>query len=253
MPSSGCYLWETNNQFDAIGLSLTAHHFCICQNLNLYFRYCRFPGFAEMNLPDDLYQLGVDEMVETTSEKNQSTIADYVGDMNAVESHIEEALDRQLDMFPDQPKAAAAVQEFHDMVKAQRDHVQSVLDGLPKESPTNAVKDLGSSLLGKAAGMLDKIRTESQSKALRDDYVAFNLAAVSYAMLYTTADALGNRQVADMSEKHLRGYAAAIQKINHLIPEVVIHELIKDGHGADTGAAAKAREVIDNAWKQTSK
>ena len=111
VPSSGCYLWETNNQFDAIGLSLTAHHFCICQNLNLYFRYCRFPGFAEMNLPDDLYQLGVDEMVETTSEKNQSTIADYVGDMNAVESHIKEALDRQLDMFPDQPKAAAAVRK----------------------------------------------------------------------------------------------------------------------------------------------
>ena len=192
-------------------------------------------------------------MAEATSEKNQKTIADSVGDMNAVESHIEEALDRQLDMFPDQPKAAAAIQEFHDMVKAQRDHIQSVLDSLPKESSTNTVKDLGSSLLGKAAGMLDKIRTESQSKALRDDYIAFNLAAVSYAMLYTTAEALGSRQVAEMSEKHLRGYAAAIQKINHLVPEVVVHELVKDGHGADTNAAAKAREVIEKAWQQTSR
>ena len=191
-------------------------------------------------------------MSQVTIEQNQKTIADYVGDMNAVESHIEEALDRQLDMFDDQPKVAAAMQEFHDMVKAQRDHVQSVLDSLPKESSTNAVKDFGSGLLGKAAGMLDKIRTESQSKAVRDDYVAFNLAAVSYAMLYTTADALGNKQVADMSEKHLRGYAGAIQKINHLVPEIVVHELIKDGHGADTDAAAKARQVIEKAWQQTS-
>jgi ferritin-like metal-binding protein YciE len=191
-------------------------------------------------------------MAEATSEKNQKTIADYVGDMHAVESHIEEALDRQLDMFPDQPKVAAAIQEFHDMVKAQRDHVQSVLESLPHESPTNAVKDFGSSVLGKLAGMLDKIRTESQSKALRDDYVAFNLAAVSYAMLYTTADALGNAQVATMSEKHLRGYAAAIQKINHLVPEVVVQELIKDCHDATTDAAAKARAVIEKAWQQTA-
>jgi len=191
-------------------------------------------------------------MAEVTSEKHQKTIADYVGDMHAVESHIEEALDRQLDMFPDQPKVAAAIQEFHDMVRAQRDHVQSVLESLPHESPTNAVKDLGSSVLGKLAGMLDKIRTESQSKALRDDYVAFNLAAVSYAMLYTTADALGNAQVATMSEKHLRGYAAAIQKINHFVPDVVVQELIKDGHGANMDAAAKARAVIEKAWQQTA-
>jgi ferritin-like metal-binding protein YciE len=191
-------------------------------------------------------------MTEATIEKNQKTIADYVGDMHAVETHIEEALDRQLDMFPDQPHVAAAIQEFHDLVKAQRDHVQSLLESLPHESSTNAVKDLGSSVLGKLAGMLDKVRTESQSKALRDDYVAFNLAAVSYAMLYTTADAFGNAQVAKMAEKHLRGYAAAIQKINHLVPEVVVHELIKDGHGATTDAADKAREVIEKAWQQTS-
>jgi len=191
-------------------------------------------------------------MADATTEKNQKTIADYVSDMNAVETHIEEALDRQLDMFPDQPKAAAAVREFHDMVKAQRDHVQSVLDDLPKESSTNVVKEVGSSLLGKAAGLLDKVRTESESKALRDDYVAFNLAAVSYAMLYTTADSLGNAQVAEMSKKHLRGYAKAIQKINHLIPEVVIHELSKDGHSANQSAAANARAVIDEAWQETS-
>jgi ferritin-like metal-binding protein YciE len=191
-------------------------------------------------------------MTDTTIEKSQATIADYLGDMNAVESHIEEALDRQLNMFPDQPEVAAAIRGFHDMVKAQRDHVQSVLADLPKESSTNAVKDFGSSLLGKVAGMLDKIRTESQSKALRDDYTAFNLAAVSYAMLYTTAAALGNEQAAELAKKHLRGYAGAVQQINKLIPGVVVNELAKDGHVADQDAVANARKVIDRAWQETS-
>jgi len=186
------------------------------------------------------------------TEKSEKTMADYVGDMNALETHIEEALDRQLDLFTDQPSVQQAVQGFHDMVKAQRDHVQQVLDSLPHESSTNAVKDLGSNVLGKAAGMIDKVRTESQSKALRDDYVAFNLAAISYAMLYTTASSLGNSQVADMSEKHLQSYAGAIQQIDHLMPEVVVRELIKDGQAASTDAVAKAHAAISKAWQPIS-
>lgn len=189
----------------------------------------------------------------TLSEKSQKTIADYLGDMHAVESHIEEALDRQLDMFTDQPDVQRAVQGFHDMIKAQRDHLAALLEAEPKGGVTNSVKDAGSSLLGKAAGLIDKVRTESQSKALRDDYVAFNLAAISYAMLYTTATALGDTKVASVAEKHLTGYADAIQEINHLIPGVVVQELKNDDHEiAQADTAQQARKVIDRAWKITS-
>lgn len=187
------------------------------------------------------------------TEKNQKTIADYLGDMHAVESHIEEALDRQLNMFTDLPDVQSAVQGFHDMVKSQRDHLATLLEEEPKGGVTNTVKDAGSSLLGKVAGMIDKVRTESQSKALRDDYTAFNLAAISYSMLYTTAIALGDAKVATMSEKHLTGYADAIQTINHLIPAVVVQELKNDDHQIQTAdAAAQSRAVIDRAWKITS-
>ena len=188
----------------------------------------------------------------TSSEQNQKTIADYVGDMHALESHIEEALDRQLSMFQDLPNVRSAVQGFHDMVKTQRDAVAALHAELPKGSVTETVKDFGSTLLGKAAGLIDKIRTEGDSKALRDDYTAFNLAAVSYGMLYTTAMALGDSKVAALAEKHLRGYAGAVQGINRLIPEVVVHELEKDGHEVKTDVAKTAQTIIDKAWKQTA-
>lgn len=190
---------------------------------------------------------------DTLSEKNQKTIADYLGDMHAVETHIEEALDRQLNMFTDQPNVQQAVKGFHDMVRSQRDMLASLQKDEPEGGITNTAKDVGSSLLGKAAGLIDKVRTESQSKALRDDYTAFNLAAISYAMLYTTASALGDQKVASMSEKHLTGYADAIQKINSLIPEVVLFELKKDDHEIENAdAAQQSRKVIDRAWKVTS-
>jgi ferritin-like metal-binding protein YciE len=190
---------------------------------------------------------------DTVSEKNQKTVADYLADVSALETHIEEALDRQLEMFADQPELKKAVQGYHDMVKAQRDHVASLLEEEPKSSVTSTVKEAGASVLGKAAGLIDMIRTESQSKAFRDDYVAFNLAAISYAMLYTTATALGDTKIATMSEKHLTSYADAIQEINHLIPTVVVEELKKDDHTiVNSSVVEQSRKTIDRAWKITS-
>jgi ferritin-like metal-binding protein YciE len=190
---------------------------------------------------------------ESASEKNQKTIADYVGDMHALESHIEEALDRQLNMFDDLPDVRAAVRGYHDFVKGQRDALAELLKDLPKESTGSSIKEMGSTLLGKAAGLIDKIRTEGNSKVLRDDYTAFNLAAVSYSMLFTTATALGNSSVAEVAERHLRGYAKAVQEINHLIPEAVLKELEKDGHQVKSGVVASTIETVDRIWKKTAK
>ncbi len=40
---------------------------------------------------------------QDVQQKHEKTIADYVGDMVALESHIEEALDRQLAEVQDDP------------------------------------------------------------------------------------------------------------------------------------------------------
>src|SRR5215213_1898037 len=99
-------------------------------------------------------------------QKHAQTIADYVGDMVALESHIEEALDRQLTETQDDPEARTAVQRFHDMVKQHRD----TLKGLQEQVGTTAGNPIiaaGSTLLGKAAGVVDLVRTEGISKSLR--------------------------------------------------------------------------------------
>jgi len=185
---------------------------------------------------------------QDVQEKHAQTIADYVGDMVALESHIEEALDRQLTETQDDPEARTAVQRFHDMVKQHRD----TLKGLQEHVGTTAGNPIiaaGSTLLGKAAGVVDLVRTEGISKSLRDDYAAFSLAAISYAMLHTTALSLGHPQVADLAERHLTDYAGAIERINKLMPGVVARELAKDGHQTDPSAVATTRKVVATAWK----
>lgn len=186
----------------------------------------------------------------TPQDKNAKTLSDWIGDMVALESHIEEAMDRQLKLVKDDPIARDAVQEFHDLVKGQKDAIKALQEqyGGTAGSP---VKQIGAAILGKAAGMIDMIRTEGISKSVRDDYAAFNLAAISYTMLHTTARALGDQRVASLAEQHLRGYAGAIQKINHMISDVVVAELAKDGHQVQEGAAAQTYKIVDAAWKAT--
>ena len=180
-------------------------------------------------------------------EKHKMTIADYVGDMVALESHIEEAMDRQLKETKDDPEAHAAVQGFHDMVKAHRDGMKALQEevGTTAGNPIIAV---GSTLLGKAAGVIDMVRTEGISKSLRDDYAAFSLAAISYSMLHTTATGLGNQKVAKVAEKNLTDYAGAIERINEIMPSVVDRELRKDGHEPTGNAVAATRKAVADAW-----
>jgi ferritin-like metal-binding protein YciE len=184
-------------------------------------------------------------------DKNLKTLQDYVGDMVSLESHIEEALDRQLKETSDDPEAHAAVQRWHDMVKHNRDHMTQVQEQIGTTGG-NPIAKVGSAVLGKAAGVIDMIRAEGISKAVRDDYTAFNLAAMGYTMLYTTATSLNNSQVATVAEEHLRSYAKAIQEINHIIPGIVVRELQKDGHQASTSAIQQAQSMVDSAWKDTS-
>jgi ferritin-like metal-binding protein YciE len=186
------------------------------------------------------------------SEKHQKTIADYVGDMTALEAHIEEALDKQLKEVKDDAVALAAVQAFHDTVKQHRDSLRAMQEETGS-TIGNPVKDAGAALLGKAAGVIDLVRTEGISKSLRDDYAAFSLAAISYSMLYTTAKGLGDARVASLAEQFLHDHAAAIIRINEIMPEVVARELEKDGHQVRPGAVDATREIVNRSWEMSER
>ena len=186
---------------------------------------------------------------QVVDEKHRQTIADYVSDMAALESHIEEALDRQLIEFKDDPAALAAVRAFHDMVKQHRDTLKTMEEETGKTIGT-PIKEVGAALIGKAAGIINFVRTEGISKGLRDDYAAFSLAAISYSMLHTTATALGDSRAASLAERHLRDHADAIMRINDVMPGVVTRELEKDGHRADNAAVQATREAVLRSWQQ---
>ena len=183
--------------------------------------------------------------------KNLSTLQTYVGDMYSLESHIEQAIDAQLEKVKDHPKAHAAIRRFRGTVRTQRDAIKAHLDGLGSGG-SGTLKAAVSNLFGMAAGVIDKVRPEAASKILRDNYTAFNLAAMGYHMLYGTALMLNDQKTAAIAERHHRAYTDMVQDINQIILSVVAEELRQDGLKLNEKAMDSATETMNQDWRATS-
>ncbi|HEV2129112.1 MAG TPA: DUF892 family protein [Thermomicrobiales bacterium] len=189
----------------------------------------------------------------STEKQNHKVIADWIGDIVALEGHIEEALDHQIKLKSDSPQLTSTIQRFHDTVRDSKRRAVSY----EKEYGTEASKGIierGSELLGKAAGIIDRLRADSISKALRDDFTAFNHAAIAYSTLHATSMALGDSATEAFSGEGLRTYAALSQDVNQVISEAVVRDLKSNpdyGH-VDTAVAEQCRQFINQTWRATS-
>jgi hypothetical protein len=102
--------------------------------------------------------------------------------------------------------------------------------------------------------VIDMIRADSVSKALRDDYTAYNLLAISYTMLHTTSMALKDDATKAFAEQGLRTYAGLVQDINNVLPEAVVTDLM---HGEsqdviDPNIVDECRKTVDSIWKSAA-
>jgi ferritin-like metal-binding protein YciE len=187
-----------------------------------------------------------------TGKQTNKTISDWLGDIVALESHVEEAMDRQLELKVDDAALTAAVKRFHDSVRASKQRAVAYQQQYGSTAGNPVIK-VGSNLLGKAAGMIDKIRNDSISKSIRDDYTAYNHVAIAYTMLHTTSMALGDQATQDFAEQGLRTYASLVQEVNHIIPQAVVHDLKNndDVPVVDVNVIEGCRRIIDTVWKST--
>jgi len=190
----------------------------------------------------------------TETRSTQQSIADWLGDIIALESHVEEAMDRQLTLASTSTNVSTSFKRYHDTVRDSKHRAEAYQKTYGSTSGNPVIK-AGSTLLGKAAGMIDKMRNDSASKALRDDYTAYNHLAIAYTMLHSTALALNDSATAEFAALGLKTYAGLVQDINQIITEAVIADLAAndDAPAPDASVMQRARKTIDDAWKATAK
>lgn len=176
------------------------------------------------------------------------TLTQYLGDVHALERHMLEAFEFQVALSKEQPDANKLAQHLTDTCNEHIAALQKRINELgdPSKTITDALKAAVSGIFGMAAGVVNALRTQMISKAMRDSYTAISLANISYVMLQTTSLALNDKESAGLAEKHLRDWVGNAQAIANLIPDLVVRELSDDELEVNGQAAAKvAHMAID--------
>ena len=184
-------------------------------------------------------------------DKNEA-INSYVTDMLALEDHIEKAVKGQLADLKDYPEVLAELRQIHLKVEHHISDLRMLSDRRNAAGVVESVKRAGAAVAGAAAGLIDLLRSEGLPKNLRDDYTAFNLASIGYVMLHTTALALDDQEVAELSLQHFRDYADTVVRFNRLVPAAVVRYLQQEGLQARAEAVQLANQHVEEAWKQTA-
>jgi ferritin-like metal-binding protein YciE len=179
--------------------------------------------------------------------KKLDIVTKYLADMIGLEGHIYQAIDKQVKETKDEPDVNPILRNIRDTLEQHTEALRGRLDALGGK-PTSPIKEAGASLLGVAAGAIDKIRAEEVSKDFRDDYTALSLSNISYVMLITTCLACNDQETAELATSHLQDNTRFVSEIGNLIPTLVVRDL-SDLTDLNENAVEEARQRYSEAWQ----
>jgi hypothetical protein len=180
----------------------------------------------------------------------QKLLDHYLREMIAVESELHAAFRRQRD--DDKLRAHRQSAALVDRIEQVLDrHLEALRQKLESKGETESTfKTAIGSIMGAAAGVYDKLRSERVSRMLRDDYTAISLATVCYEMLHASALAAGDQELAELAIRHLSDYTPLVMEISETIPFALVEELSVDGKlPANRAAAEQAVANTKKAWQ----
>ena len=181
-----------------------------------------------------------------------AVINSYVTDMASVETHIAEAVERQLadDETKKYPDAIRVLTSLHTTLQSHVSKLEAFNEGTEGGGVKEAVKEAVLGALGVAAGFYDQIRQQDTvSRMIRDSYTATGLAAISYHMLYTTALAVKNDRLSTLALANLKDLTGLIGELSEVVCTVVAKELVDQDKAIDPTVGQQAVEATQKAWR----
>ncbi len=179
-------------------------------------------------------------------DKKKDIVLKYLADMVGVVGHVYQAIDKQVKETQDEQDINPLLVRVRDGLEGQTNGLRERLESLGGKA-TSPLKELGASVLGVAAGVIDKLRAEEVSKMLRDDYTALGLVNISYTMLITTAIACGDRETAELCSRNLKESAGYEMEIGKVISYAVVRDL-SDLTDLDPNAVEEGQRYYSEAW-----
>jgi hypothetical protein len=182
--------------------------------------------------------------------KARQALLMYVDDVLALERDLQAAVQRQVndDHVLEQLDAASLIKEIALFTETRITALAELSHALGGRA--GVMKEVMAAATGVLTGLYGRMRKDSVSRTLRDDYTALALVATAYSMLYTASIALRNEHASTVAQRNLCSVTPLVMQLSRLIPEVVAAELAVDHPGIDTKAVEVGREATLVAWSQ---
>ncbi len=179
-------------------------------------------------------------------------ITKHLADMQALEKHILEAVERQRG----NDTVRSHVEVNKTLIEAERilnEHVDH-LERLAKEyggEGESLFKKAVTTAAGVAAGLYDQVRSDTMTRMLRDDYTAFSLTAMGYTAMHSFALAIKEPKMAEMALAHLKHITPLLVEISKLVPVTTVLETATDHDGlaVDATVSSEAVRNTQQAWE----
>lgn len=165
-------------------------------------------------------------------------------DLAATEAGLREAVNR----FLADPNAGApsVVRDLFTRIGRAADAHHARLQAVIRPAAARARPDQPPAR--SARRMADDLGEHLVSTLLRDLHAELNFAATALSMLHTTALGLDNAEVAEIAFEALRDYTGLILDLGHLLPEMVLWDLAKNGCSVNMNVLAQAQQDYREAW-----
>jgi hypothetical protein len=178
----------------------------------------------------------------------------HLSDMLAAEEHILQAIERQRNF--EEVRDNVDVNEL--IIKIERvlkQHVEA-LEELNEEydvDQRSSVKEALTNVMGRLAGLYDKLRDHPLSRILRDNYTALSLSAMGYTTMHTYGLAVKEDRIADLAQSHLKDVTPLLVEISEVLPGVTANEITQEhDYPVDGSVGEQARQNTQEAWNPST-
>jgi len=139
-------------------------------------------------------------------------------------------------------------------LSAQLSTLEQQVKALGGPSVMGTIKETLTAVTSALTGAYGAVRGETASRMLRDDYTGLSFVAACTNMLHTTALAVGDERIAEITQRHLQDVAALINEMSDAVPFAVVRDLQHDNKVAlvNAEAAAEAVRNSNDAWRSAT-
>jgi hypothetical protein len=180
--------------------------------------------------------------------QQQLSLQGHISDMKAATDHLCEAFTRQGEDRAVQANShvATLIGRMQQVTEQQSSALKKEMERFGAEA-AEPIKHALAAMTGSLAGLYGRVRPDTVSRMLRDDYTALSLASVSNSMLHVTALAGDDALAAALALRNMEQLAPLIIEVGEAVLAVVEQELNEE-FSPRPGVSARALENVRQVW-----